>query len=81
MAIVTIIHFRFGRRFAKSSSIYGGGGVTVVPSAGMKGDCLDVKLADGGWVPSRIEFAHGAGGGWYLVGINTRNLIGLLVRQ
>lgn len=39
------------------------------------GECLDV-LIDGEWVPTRIEM----GDGWFLVGIQTDQLAGLVVR-
>ena len=39
------------------------------------GECLDI-LINGDWVPTRIEM----GGGWYLTGIKTDNLEGLIVR-
>ena len=39
------------------------------------GECLDV-LIDGEWVPTRIEM----GEGWFLVGIQTDQLAGLVVR-
>lgn len=40
------------------------------------GECMDV-LIDGKWKPTRIEM----GDDWYLVGIKTKNLIGLTVRM
>jgi len=39
------------------------------------GECLDV-LIDGEWVHTRIEM----GDGWFLVGIQTDQLVGLVVR-
>lgn len=39
------------------------------------GECLDI-LINGKWVPTRIEM----GDGWYLVGIKTDSLEGLIVR-
>ena len=39
------------------------------------GECLDI-LINGEWVPTRIEM----GDGWYLFGIKTDNLEGLIVR-
>lgn len=39
------------------------------------GECMDV-LIDGEWIPTRIEM----GDGWYLVGIQTDQLAGLVVR-
>ena len=39
------------------------------------GTCLEV-FVDGQWTPTRIEY----GDNWYLVGINTTDLNGLLVR-
>lgn len=39
------------------------------------GECLDI-LINGEWVPTRIEM----GDGWYLVGIKTDSLEGLIVR-
>ena len=39
------------------------------------GECLDI-LINGDWVPTRIEM----GDGWYLTGIKTDNLEGLIVR-
>ena len=39
------------------------------------GECLDV-LIDGEWVPTRIEMRDG----WFLVGIQTDQLAGLIVR-
>ena len=39
------------------------------------GECLDI-LINGEWVPTRIEM----GNGWYLVGIKTDSLEGLIVR-
>ncbi len=39
------------------------------------GECMDV-LIDGEWIPTRIEM----GEGWYLVGIQTDQLVGLIVR-
>ena len=39
------------------------------------GECLDI-LINGEWVPTRIEM----GDGWYLAGIKTDNLEGLIVR-
>ena len=40
-----------------------------------RGECLDV-LIDGEWVNTRIEM----GEGWFLVGVQTDQLIGLIVR-
>ena len=39
------------------------------------GQCLDVQI-DGRWVPTRIEMSSD----WYLVGIETDNLVGLSAR-
>lgn len=39
------------------------------------GECMDVLL-DGKWTPTRIEMYDN----WYLVGIKTDNLVGLVVR-
>ena len=39
------------------------------------GECMDVQIK-GKWVPTRIEM----GDDWYLVGIHTDRLEGLLVR-
>ena len=39
------------------------------------GDVFDVKI-NGKWIPTRIEF----GRDWFLVGIKTDNLVGLIVR-
>lgn len=39
------------------------------------GECMDVLL-DGKWIPTRIEMYDE----WYLVGIKTDDLIGLVVR-
>lgn len=39
------------------------------------GECMDVLL-DGKWTPTRIEMYDD----WYLVGIKTDNLVGLVVR-
>ena len=39
------------------------------------GDVFDVKV-NGKWTPTRIEF----GRDWFLVGIKTDNLVGLIVR-
>lgn len=39
------------------------------------GECLDI-LINGEWVPTRIEM----GDGWYLIGIKTDSLEGLIVR-
>lgn len=39
------------------------------------GQCLDVQI-DGRWVPTRIEMSSD----WYLVGIETDNLVGLSTR-
>ncbi len=39
------------------------------------GECLDVKI-NGRWIPTRIEM----GDDWFLVGVNTNDLIGLEVR-
>lgn len=40
-----------------------------------RGECLDV-LIDGEWINTRIEM----GEGWFLVGVQTDQLIGLIVR-
>lgn len=40
------------------------------------GDCLDVLL-EGEWVSTRIEM----GDDWYLVGIDTNDLVGLIVKM
>lgn len=39
------------------------------------GEALDVKIK-GKWIPTRIEM----GKDWYLVGIDTDDLVGLIVR-
>ena len=39
------------------------------------GETFDVKI-NGKWIPTRIEM----GRSWYLVGINTDDLVGLIVR-
>ena len=39
------------------------------------GDCMDIRL-NGRWVPTRMEYFAG----WYLVGVNTEALYGLVVR-
>lgn len=39
------------------------------------GETFDVKIS-GRWVPTRIEM----GREWYLVGINVKDLVGLIVR-
>lgn len=39
------------------------------------GDVFEVKV-NGKWIPTRIEF----GLDWFLVGIKTDNLVGLIVR-
>lgn len=39
------------------------------------GDIFEVKV-NGKWIPTRIEF----GRYWFLVGIKTDNLVGLIVR-
>lgn len=39
------------------------------------GDCFEVLIA-GYWMPTRIEMAED----WYLVGVKTRDLVGLRVR-
>ena len=39
------------------------------------GETFEVKI-NGKWVPTRIEM----GRSWYLVGINTNDLLGLIVR-
>jgi len=39
------------------------------------GETFEVKI-NGKWVPTRIEMGHS----WYLVGINTNDLVGLIVR-
>lgn len=39
------------------------------------GDVFDVKISSK-WIPTRIEF----GRDWFLVGIKTDNLVGLIVR-
>ena len=39
------------------------------------GETFDVKIKNR-WIPTRIEGADG----WYLVGVKTESLIGLLVR-
>ena len=39
------------------------------------GNCLDVRVG-GRWIPTRIEYD----GGWYLVGVDTDILDGLMVR-
>lgn len=40
------------------------------------GDCLDVLL-EGEWISTRIEM----GDDWYLVGIDTNDLVGLIVKM
>ena len=39
------------------------------------GECMDVKVR-GKWIPTRIEYDRG----WYLVGVDTDILDGLMVR-
>ena len=39
------------------------------------GEAFDVKI-NGRWIPTRIEM----GNDWYLVGIDTDDLVGLIVR-
>lgn len=39
------------------------------------GDCMEVQI-DGEWIPTRIEMDED----WYLVGIQTDQLVGLVVR-
>lgn len=39
------------------------------------GECMEVQI-DGKWIPTRIEM----GEDWYLVGIRTDQLVGLVVR-
>lgn len=43
------------------------------------GTCMDVKIANR-WKPTRIEYRWGEKKGWYLVGIPTDSLVGLMVR-
>jgi hypothetical protein len=44
------------------------------------GTCMDVKV-ENGWKATRLEYQWGTDQGWYLVGIPTESLVGLMVRM